>query len=58
MCNINDEEKLKALPIMLKNDELDFFDEYNDTCRTFEDTLKLLRDWCSSDYGISRILTE
>lgn len=43
---------------MLKVDALDFFDDYQDTCGTFEDALKLLRDWYFSNERRAQILTE
>lgn len=58
MCNIDDEEKLKGLPIMLKENALDFSKDYQDACGKFEDELKLLRDWNSSNERRARIPTE
>lgn len=35
MCEIYDEDKLQAIPIKLKGDSLDFFDDYQEGCETF-----------------------
>ena len=49
---------LKAIPIMLKSDALDFFDEYQDQCKTYNDALDMLRNWYLSAEQRARILNQ
>lgn len=43
--NVKDNERLKAIPIMLNGDTLDFFDEYHDTCSDYQEAIEKLRKW-------------
>lgn len=48
MWEIPGGEKLLENPIMLKEDAPYFFHEYQDSCRKFEDALKMLHNWYNS----------
>lgn len=58
MCNIPDDEKLQAIPVMLKDDALDYFDDYQDNCADHEEAFEMLRKWYHSSEQRARILTE
>lgn len=57
VCELSQEEKLKAVPIMLRDDVLNYYSSNYDRCDTFEDAIALLRSWYNSDRR-SRILAE
>lgn len=39
MYNIKEGENLKAIPIMLKGDALDFFDDYHHSVTTYQESI-------------------
>lgn len=58
MCEAPDNEKIQALPIILKGDALDLFDEHESKCANHEDDFTLLREWYHSSEQRARILKE
>lgn len=49
MCEVLDEEKLNAIPVILKNEALNYYANHIKGCRNFEEALILLRNWKNND---------
>ena len=58
MCEVTEHEKLKAIPIMLTGDALNYFSNNSRACNSFDDAMKTLREWYNSDDKKSRILSK
>lgn len=58
MCKVSDEEKMKSIPVMLKNDTLNYCENNIKGCSNFEETLRLLRNLYNNDDKRSRILAK
>ena len=58
ICELSDEEKLKAIPIMLMGDAMSYFSNKAKTYDTYEDAMITLRKWYNSDDKKARILTK
>lgn len=58
MCEVPLDQRLHAIPIMLKGDALDFFDDYQEGCTSYEDAFTLLRNWYLSAEQRARVLAQ
>lgn len=58
MCEVQDIDKLQAIPILLKGDSLDFFGEYQETWKDHEAPFTMIRYWYNYWEQRARILTE
>lgn len=45
ICQMPNHELPKAMPIMMKGDALDFLDDYQESCKTFDEALIMLWKW-------------
>lgn len=57
MCEVSQLERLRAVPIIMKGDALNYYANNCSDCRTFDDAMKLLKEWYNSDDRTARILT-
>ena len=56
MCEVTDADKLKAIPVMLKGDALNYYANNSSPCTHFDDAMSMLRKWYNSDDRKARIL--
>lgn len=58
MCDINEQDKLRVVPIMLKGDAMNYYANNSASCNSFDDAMKILRECYNSDDRKARILTQ
>ena len=58
MCEVSMEDKLKAIPVMLTGDALNYYANNASSCIDFDQAMCMLRKWYNSDDRKARILTK
>lgn len=58
MCEVTEEDKLRAIPVMIKGDALNYFANNSKSCGTFDDAMRILRSWYKGDDRQARILSK
>lgn len=58
MCQVDADDKLKALPIMLQGDVLNYLSCHAHSCASFDEAIAILRRWYNSDDRKARILVK
>lgn len=56
MCEVNPQDKLRAVPIMLKADALNYYANTCSRCKDFEEVMDLLKEWYNINDRKARIL--
>lgn len=58
MCELNEEEKLKSIPVMLRGDALSFYATNVKKSKSYDEAMNLLRKWYNSEDKKARILSK
>ncbi len=58
MCNVDEEEKLKCVPVMLKDSALNYYNANLKKCTSYSECIEKLRAWYTSDEQRNRLLNE
>ena len=58
MCEVTPQDKMKAIPVMLTGDALNYYANNSKSCSTFDNAISMLRKWYNSDDRKARILTK
>ncbi len=58
VCEVTNDDKLKCIPIMLKDSALKYYNSNLRSCKTYSECMERLTSWYTSDEQRNRLLQE
>lgn len=58
MCEITDEDKLRAVTLILRGDALNYFANNSSSCTKFDEAMSTIRSWYNNEDRKARILSK